>query len=281
MCYTPVILKKTKDYQTIKDTYFTQQVPCGQCLECRRARQHSWYVRLNAELKNSYTAKFITLTYDDDNIPVNSEFYQTLYYEDVQLFFKRLRRRQERKHGKLSPKIKYFAVGEYGSQTNRPHYHIILFNCLDINDVEKSWKFGNIHAGDVTDQSIYYTLKYCLKSTLFDSTTDTDNTGRQREKALMSKGLGLSYLTPQMQKYFNEDLTRGVTLLGGQELPLPRYYRNKMWDSEQEKGKIYARNKLMSESVQYKQSDREENPLFELQVKDAYRRASHTIKKTD
>jgi hypothetical protein len=58
------------------------------------------------------------LTYDDEHLPPNN----SLLKKDLQKFFYKLRQ-------KIKPiKIRYFAVGEYGSnKTKRPHYHIILF----------------------------------------------------------------------------------------------------------------------------------------------------------
>lgn len=229
MCYKPIQLKKGKDTKS-SDSFFMQQVPCGKCLECRKQRINSWYVRLKSELAVSSSAYFVTLTYNDQSIPFNEHEQATLNYEDIQKFFKRLRKRESQQGNEQT--IKYYAVGEYGCKTHRPHYHIILFNCMDINNVESSWTLngaplGHIHVGNVKDESIYYTLKYTSKAIFGDSTRD--NT-RQREKALMSKGLGLSYLTPQMEKYHQDDISRGVTFLGNKKLPLPRYYRDKLFD---------------------------------------------------
>ena len=46
MCLTPINLQKTTFKQKLNDTYFLQQVPCGKCLECRKLRVNSWFVRL-------------------------------------------------------------------------------------------------------------------------------------------------------------------------------------------------------------------------------------------
>ena len=71
---------------------------------------------------------FLTLTYDDDNLP-------WVYHEDNDLWIPTLVKSHLQKwiasvryHVKwnTSP-IRYFAAGEYGSKGGRPHYHVILF----------------------------------------------------------------------------------------------------------------------------------------------------------
>lgn len=271
MCYFPIQLKKQKD-QVTNDDFFMQQVPCGKCVECRKLRINSWYVRLKSELTRSKSAHFITLTYNDESLPYNQFNKPTLHYEDIQLFFKKLRRRQERREPE-SAKIKYFAVGEYGSKTYRPHYHIIFFNLLDVTDVEKSWEFGHIHAGDVTDASIYYTLKYTTKSIFTD--TGEDNT-RLREKALMSKGLGENFLTPTMKKYLYDDVTRPIKLEGGAIIPLPRYYRDKLFNPYQ----IEQRSQQVGNMVE-KRLEKRLDPLYKQRIEYVENKEKLKLSKTD
>ncbi len=75
----------------------------------------------------------MTLTYDDEHLPINDYVDSdgvihgkpTLRKRDVQLFLKRLR-----KNYKYDNHIKYFCCGEYGGKTFRPHYHLIIFGFL-------------------------------------------------------------------------------------------------------------------------------------------------------
>lgn len=54
---------------------------------------------------------FITLTYDDEHLPLG----MSLVPKDLQDFLKRFRSR-------IAPiKVRYYGVGEYGDQTQRPH----------------------------------------------------------------------------------------------------------------------------------------------------------------
>jgi hypothetical protein len=63
------------------------------------------------------TACFITLTYDDRNLPND----HSLNKKHFQNFLKRFRKA-------IHPqKIRYFMCGEYGDDTWRPHYHAIIF----------------------------------------------------------------------------------------------------------------------------------------------------------
>lgn len=100
---------------------------------------------------------------------------------DVQKFFKRLRKASTGK-----ARIKYYAVGEYGTQTMRPHYHIILFNAQK-DLLQAAWNLGEIHIGDVSGATIAYTLKYVSKE---GKIPQHKNDMRRPEFSLMSKGLG-------------------------------------------------------------------------------------------
>lgn len=130
--------------------------PCGKCPACLKRRSAGWSLRLREQEKHSASAFFVTLTYDNMNCPK----YYTLVKRDLQLFFKRLRRFHDRYHGSLP--IKYFAVGEYGTNGHRPHYHALIFGAHK-DSFEAAWTLGEIHIGDVTGASIGYCLKYMMK----------------------------------------------------------------------------------------------------------------------
>ena len=221
MCYTPIYLKS----ENIKSKYRTNSFPCGKCLECRKSRVNSWFVRLKSEMSYCVSAHFVTLTYDDRNVPFSEFGYNSLDYKDTQKYWKRVRKAMP--NG--SKKIKYFLVGEYGSKTYRPHYHAIVFNGIE-SLLRDSWTLGMSHIGNVTDASLYYTLKYCFKNVIDDQDDDDD---RVKSKALMSKNLGLSYLTDDVIKYYHDDVSRPMRLLGNRIVGLPRYYRDKIFDDGQ------------------------------------------------
>ena len=108
MCYNPVTIYDNRG------RLFDKKVSCRKCLECRQTRANEWAVRMTEELKNHTESCYITLTYR--NNPT------ILYKPHMQNFMKRLR-----KFIGKDTKIKYFSCGEYGDQSLRPHFHIIIF----------------------------------------------------------------------------------------------------------------------------------------------------------
>lgn len=214
-----------------------------------------WSFRLQQEESQSISAHFITLTYATHSIPFSRNGKLDLRKRDLQLFFKRLRKAHKRaariqnnSGGKrnsrnkvqkfdYSKPIKYYAVGEYGGKYRRPHYHIILFNA-NIELIQPAWTnpetgkhIGNIFYGSVTSESVGYTLKYMSKN---KNTYMSKNDDRQKEFALMSKGLGINYVNPRSIKYHHAKIDRTfVTLHGGVKVAMPRYYRDKIFNEKQ------------------------------------------------
>lgn len=206
------------------DGSITRTVGCGRCVPCLRKKQVDWCFRLNKELNNSSTACFLTLTYDDKNAPFSEGGY-SLLRKDFQDFMKRLR-----KHANTT-KIKYYACGEYGDKTDRPHYHAIVFNLPRPFEkfLNKAWKLGHIHIGTVTEASIFYTTKYALKGLRRKKAWDYDELGREPEFQLMSNGLGISYNKEPIIDYLRTNGTKLLTMQGGVKKTLPRYYIEKMF----------------------------------------------------
>lgn len=198
-------------------------------------RVSQWTFRILQEHRHCGDSRFITLTYNTDNVPYTEDGRQTICKRDIQLFIKRLRQCQARQiNSTSSGKIKYYAVGEYGGHTRRPHYHLILFNA-SVQAIEDAWTLGKIHYGTVTTESVGYTLKYMSKTSRIGiHYKDT----RTPQFALMSQGLGASYLTPTMIKWHKQDLLHRnfVTSQEGYKVSMPRYYKLKLYSLlEQEK----------------------------------------------
>lgn len=235
-CITPFVKKD-------KIAGVSQQFPCGKCPPCKKRRVSGWSWRLRKESERSQTSLFVTLTYDTNFVPISDKLFMTLSKDDLQKFFKRLRKFYPRNT------IKYYAVGEYGGRTNRPHYHLILFNAQH-GDVMKAWSLGSkaighVHFGQVNGASIGYTLKYMSKEGKIPMHRNDD---RLPEFALMSKGLGANYMTPDMIKWHKADLLNRmyVSIEGGKKIAMPRYYKDKIYlESERERIAFFA--KLESE----------------------------------
>lgn len=138
------------------------QLPCGKCPGCRADQRRDWGVRCYHESKMHEQSAFLTLTYRD--APERLDKYH------VDIFLQRMRDH----YGK----VRYFACGEYGGQTHRPHYHMLLFG-YDFSggpyvaqktetrytnlEVEKLWEHGEIDICRLTPETCFYTAGYCLK----------------------------------------------------------------------------------------------------------------------
>lgn len=225
MCISPILIQnKFNDLGTGRFT----PVPCSKCPECKKAKFNSWLFRISKEQQRSENPLFITLTYADEHLPMVGAYVPTLVKRDLQLFFKKLRKA----HSKTSTsKLKYYAVGEYGSKTARPHYHLILFNLLDSNLVNPAWGMGFDYTKPVEGGAITYVLKYIQKPSEWDKRDI-----RQREFSLMSKGIGTNYLTDNMVQYHHRDVANCfVTLPGNIKLPMPKYFKEKIYSEEMRK----------------------------------------------
>jgi hypothetical protein len=185
-------------------------------------RTSVWTFRLKQHAKNATSSHFVTLTYDTRFVPITPRGFLTLDKRDVQLYFKKLRKA----HGENHEPIKYYLAGEYGSKTFRPHYHIILFNA-NIEFIHKAWDKGEVHIGELTEASAAYTAKYINKGKIIPMHKNDD---RLPEFSLMSKKLGLNYLSEKIIRYHRADIERNyLTLEDGKKISLPRYYRQKIW----------------------------------------------------
>lgn len=233
MCLTPNTIrnpKKVRDYTNGEDTYI--KVPCRKCTACLKKRAREWMFRLEQEEKRCTSAAFMTYTYNDNNLPFTENGFPTLHPRHHTLFMKRLRK--ELKAQGHDPKLKYYMCGEYGSQTERPHYHAILFNLpqlwLQTDNVEEIWQNGRVQIDKVEKASIAYVCGYVNKQKFFMDKTDKE-TGliddRLAEYTRMSKNLGSNFLTPARIKKLKTDLEPTIHVEDGTIIGLPQYYRKK------------------------------------------------------
>jgi hypothetical protein len=174
-------------------------------------------------MKRSTSAKMVTFTYNEQKQPLSFNQNPTLEKKDFQDFIKRYRKNLPK-----NINLKYYACGEYGDQTQRPHYHAIIFNlpqshCLDATRIEKHWQNGGVHVAPANMATINYTLKYLMKGK-FQPTGELDD--RNPTFALMSKKMGFNYLTPQMMTFLRNQKTNFVTLPAGIKAVMPRYFKN-------------------------------------------------------
>lgn len=225
------------------------QLPCGHCIDCRLQKSREWATRMMLESQYHMYNYFLTLTYDDAHVPV-SYFPEpetgealpalTLCKADLQAFFKRLRRRLDY-HNDI--KIRYYAAGEYGDQTHRPHYHAIVFGLFldDLVPLKTSrlgyqyfespmlssvWGKGFVTVGVVSWQDCAYVARYCTKK-LGGDYRDFYKTFRiEPEFALMSRspGIGYQYFAEHADDIYKMDELFLALSDGGKKVRPPHYY---------------------------------------------------------
>lgn len=218
-------------------------LPCGQCIGCRLDRARSWAIRLHLEATQHDDACFVTLTYDEEHIPDGD----SLIPQHLSDFMRKLRK-------SISPtRVRFYGVGEYGGQFDRPHYHIVLYgynfpdrrSYIDRGDytIDNSlllstiWKKGHATVQNFALECAAYVSKYAVKKiTGSDAARHyeiVDNeTGeiyiREPEFARMSRrpGIGSDWL----KKYYSDLYPKGYVTDGkGVKIPPPEYF-NKLYE---------------------------------------------------
>ena len=225
-------------------------VPCGNCEACALDHAKIWQMRLSCEDASSVNSYFLTLTYNDENLPSN---YQ-LKKDDLQKFIRSLK-------DFLSDRfnfngLRYYACGEYGGKTGRPHYHMIIFNCpvltLDfknffgkdfmvekhnvgksfngvdifhVNWIDKLWNKGFVSIAPTSSKVFGYVARYCNKKRCLtrDEKVILNRKGIQTEFNFMSlrPGIGAVFYYDKMQDILNNN---GCFSLNGINYTVDRYF---------------------------------------------------------
>jgi len=211
---------------------------------------------------------FVTLTYDNQHLPSDGE----LVPKHITNFFKRLRKLL------TGRKIRYFACGEYGEKSNRPHYHALLFG-LDETEADliaRVWPFGSIHVGSVTKESVQYVCGYVLKKNL--KKEDGIRTVPEFSRQSLRPGIGAHFPARMASAMSDQDLypltmqicgdVPSQVRIGGKMWPIGRYLKNKL---RKEVGinedEIKAVNKaLQSEITKEKLKEAEQDPSCKAEI---------------
>ena len=202
--------------------------PCGNCFPCKLQKSREWKHRICLEATTHSETTFVTLTYSDETIPRD----WSLDKRDLQLFLKKLRK-------KLTPlKIRYFAVGEYGDKSSRPHYHLIVFNMPpDNNLICSTWNNGLTQSLEMLDGAAGYITGYCVKK--LTSSDDPRLNGRKPEFMTCSKkdgGIGspaINNMAKEIKKdqYFELRTIRELDYGKNSHMPLGKYLTKKLQDA--------------------------------------------------
>lgn len=197
-------------------------------MPCRVNRQRLWATRIMLEAGCHATSAFLTLTYSEDTCP------KELEPGDLTIFLRELRRA-------VAPrKLRYYAAGEYGSKTGRPHFHIAVFGLspLERSEVEAAWGKGFVHIGLLTPQSSRYLAKYITKKWIGDS-KDPRHGDRRTEFSRMSlkPGIGAAAMEATIHAMLSEGGSRAVERSGdvpthvrfeGARSPMGKYLRSRL-----------------------------------------------------
>lgn len=201
-------------------------VACGQCIGCRLDKSKDWALRCVHEAKQYEKNCFITLTYNEQNLPKD----RSLVKEHYTLFMKRLRK-------KYGSNIRFFMCGEYGTEGGRPHYHACIFNhdfddkelytvrdnipLYQSNELKKLWPYGFSTIGAVTFESAAYVSRYVTKKLTGIGAAQEDDK-RIKEYGNMSRrpGIGKIYF----DKFHRDAFAIDGVIRNGLKYKLPKYY---------------------------------------------------------
>lgn len=270
-------------------------IPCGQCIGCRIRQREDWTTRIELEARDYPKEEvwFITLTYDDDHVPgmivktgevmrkvqytwkpgeERPSSVQILLYEDIQKFLKRLRKAYR-------GKLRYFVAGEYGEQTARPHYHMILYGWrpTDLENLYKIhhngyytskwlvdlWGMGQVQIAQAVPETYRYVAGYVTKK-MYEIDGKKANeyyeVGQTKPFACMSlkPGLGDHYYQEHKAEIWQQGY---IQCTNGKQAQIPRYYEKQMeaenpqrlWRIKQNRQKnAIEQKKLQLEGQDYK-----------------------------
>lgn len=225
-----------------------QTIPCGKCIGCRLEYSRQWADRLMLEYKfhNPDECWFVTYTYDDENVPINfyiasdGQRYPSLSLDKAEF---RQFNKSLRKH--YPDGLRFFAAGEYGEQTFRPHVHAIYFGLpLDFEklvkwkvtdqgftlykcpELEAFWNRGNVLVSSVSWETCAYVARYVTKKLNGDASKFYEEFNIEPEFSLMSRRPGIG------RKYFDlhpEIVEQGIHVSAGSRAinsSAPRYFKN-------------------------------------------------------
>lgn len=234
------------------------EIPCGHCSGCRADQALEWKNRLVMESKQHDSMYFVTLTYDEIHMKRVSYTNEltgeiksdrgTLSKRDVQLFIKRLRK------SKPDDKIRYYLAGEYGPQTDRPHYHAILFG-LHLNEwqliesghsetgniyytcseLERIWGNGFVSIEPANEFTCSYVAQYVTKKLGAKPASAREARGQVPEFSLQSRrpGIGRQFYEDHGDEMFSQGRSYLATSNGSVEIRPPRYFK-KLFRAEHE-----------------------------------------------
>lgn len=214
------------------------QISCNRCIGCRLDTSKQWAIRCAHEAQLHPQNCFLTLTYDDANLPQGN----SLHKPHFQNFMKRLRIKYDTKI------IRYYMCGEYGDNFNRPHYHAILFNhnfadktlqrktatgnlLWQSKELDDLWSHGHCTIGECSFQSAGYIARYVTKKITghtadqhyqWISPTSGEIHQRIPEYTDMSRRPGIA--SEWIKQYKTDVFPDDFIIIDQKKYAVPRYY---------------------------------------------------------
>lgn len=137
-------------------------VPCGQCINCRINKSRKWTARILAEMISAppRSCWFFTLTLSDENI-------YRAPPEAIPSLQKGTFRRWLASYQRSHSAFRYYAVGEYGDLSLRPHYHLAMFHqpASVMWHFYEAWqaRWGNALYSEMGEKRAAYLAQYTTK----------------------------------------------------------------------------------------------------------------------
>ena len=210
MCLSPISISRTYLGRKV-----VQWCPCGKCEECIKDKQNEYIIRTIEEaMKIKGDVYFLTLTYNEDNVPtvVDEEgeldeetgelcsigqSIKSLNNKDITLWKKRCKRYIEY-HYKTKCDFSYLICGEYGPQTHRPHYHGLFLGISprDMEIFKRDWEtnYGYTCIKEVSKFDVERTARYVAKyiTKMRDLEDKNVMNGKvEKPRKITSKGYGM------------------------------------------------------------------------------------------
>lgn len=238
-------------------TYTT--IPCKKCIGCRLDYSREWANRGYLESKQWEQNYFVTLTYNDENLPKN----ESLEPKHFTTFLKDLRANL-RDNDIQSSGVRFMGCGEYGSERGRPHYHLILFNCQLPTDsfyepriinkstywrnkiIEEEWDYGFSNVSDVTWNTIAYTARYITKK-VYGAQAEEEYKAQGKEpeffRSSRMPGIGGYYYAENKDKIYENDEIIITNKKGAQSTKPPKYFDRLLEKEDAERVKQLKRER--------------------------------------
>lgn len=210
-------------------------IPCGKCPVCLESKKRLYQKRVTSHFKLCEYAYLITITFNNEIVQtlltkeqqqdINNKdiisYYSTLSKTQISNIIKNWKNKFNRYY-KRKVSFHYMISGEYGGNTERAHYHIILMLDVPIPNLvkipvkgqhfkskfmeSKQYNHYDIEPAYLSDgkKTSLYLTKYLTKDTLNETTKEKYN--RFQEKQI---------------KYFSDnniDLTNGLVVKSKEQL---------------------------------------------------------------